>query len=128
MTDETAEDRPEEKKAESFLASFNRADAKLLIVTFAGTVAGGLATVMVVAVAIICVRWEASQSPSAIHLTIIVLSGLGVGISAIISGLSGFRRYHAVFDRRADLAVALMGVAIVTFTLLLLLGYAVGVK
>lgn len=50
MTGETteAEDRPAEKRTESFLASFSRADAKLLMITFSGTVLANIITVLVV--------------------------------------------------------------------------------
>jgi hypothetical protein len=68
MTEESAaEDRAVagEHRNESFWASFNRADAKLFLITFAGTVAANVVTVMTVAVAIIVARLLQAPAPSA---------------------------------------------------------------
>ena len=46
----------EEEHEASFWASFTRADTRLFLMTFAGTVAANIVTVMVVAVALIASR------------------------------------------------------------------------
>lgn len=71
-------DQVEKERQESLWASFNRADMRLLIVTFAGTVAANVVTVMVVAIAIIVARSQIN-GPLAPRTVLAWLTGVGFG-------------------------------------------------
>ena len=126
MTASTEKEPAEEEHQESFWASFNRADAKLLLVTFAGTVAANAVTVMVVAIALISARPAFAGRPGIgtvlIYLYFVIIGALGVGTTLSLS-----RRAHRRW-RVALVAVAVVGGLAVFDALLILLGYAVGVK
>jgi hypothetical protein len=121
---EAADYRPEPEREGSFWRSFNRADAKLLLITFAGTVAANVVTVIVVAIAILSDRPPASQGAAQVVLAWIGLAGTGT-----YTGVMFYRlRRNSTVDRRGDLRfVALLSLATLIF-LLFVLGYAVGYK
>lgn len=131
MTDETAdeEDRPEEKKdTESFLASFNRADAKLFLITFAGTVAANIVTVLVVAAAIILDRPQ-NGAPSPAGEVPAALISSAVGILGIIVCLIALRRKWGDLTTRLMISFLALSLSVLTMIfLLILLGDAAGVK
>jgi hypothetical protein len=127
--DDTHEE-PAEERQTSLWTSFSQADLKLFLITFAGTVAANLATVMVVAVALIL---DGSQRPTArgvISLLVIAIIGLAFVVHAITTRPR--KRAHDIRSVRwAKIALmaltGLMGL-LVSLYLLGLLGYAVRVK
>jgi len=131
MTEEpaTAADGAGKKHEESFWASFNRADMKLFLLTFAGTVAANVVTVMVVAVAIILAQPPKGERPTTLLLFSLTLVAGGIffmGVGTIL-----FRRMHKI-SRMIMAEVFLvctvgMGLCTLEF-LLILLGFAVKVK
>ena len=132
-TADDTHDEPAEERQPSLLASFSRADLRLLLVTFAGTVAANVVTVMVVAIAIILARPRVVGAPPTVN---VVLAFLVSAVSAL-----GFLPFLILYfrDKRAKgkispredvlIVVLLMLMGLLgTLALLTLLGWAVGVK
>jgi hypothetical protein len=63
MTESTEKESAEERE-HSFSASFSQGDLRLFLITFAGTVAANILTVMVVAVAVILARPQLVGRPT----------------------------------------------------------------
>jgi hypothetical protein len=131
MTDETAatEDQAEaeaEPKKESLWDSFTRTDLKLLIVTFAGTLAANIVTVIVVAVAVVIARWNLAGQRLSIRVVIgnLVAAVVFMGCEIII-----IRRMRRTGQKDILLVtlVAASGLFILLFVLVLI-GYASGVR
>jgi hypothetical protein len=131
MTDETAatEDQAEaeaERKKESLWDSFTRTDLKLLIVTFAGTLAANIVTVIVVAVAVVIARWNLAGQRLSIRVVIgnLVAAVVFMGCEIII-----IRRMRRTGQKDILLVtlVAASGLFILLFVLVLI-GYASGVR
>lgn len=121
-----------EERERSFWASFSQADMKLFLVTFAGTVAANVVTVMVVAVALIASRPATGGRPTVgsvlIDLFCVICGVLTVGV-----GVHAFRQKRP--KDTESRVIALMVASLTLFMgllssvyLLVLLGYAVGVK
>jgi len=133
VTGTSAEEEHGDKEAEpSFWDSFTRADARLFLMTFAGTVAANVVTVMVVAVALIASRPPSSGRPTAGSVPI-DLACSAAGVMAVGIGITALRRTR--MNDRGSRTIALMIGAVTVFMglissvyLLVLLGYAVGVK
>jgi hypothetical protein len=135
MTDETAaapteENQAEDAKPESLL--FNRADAKLLLVTFAGTVAANIVTVMVVAVAIILVRKpgtsHALPAPPGLVPTALITC---LAVAVLTIGATWVRKRWFASDPGARVMLWMLWLSaafLIMIFVLILLGYAVGVK
>jgi hypothetical protein len=106
------------------LASFSQADLKLFVVTFAGTVAANVVTVIIVAVALLLARPPAGVRPTPaavlIDLYAVVIGLMTVGIA--IRHMRGGRR-----DLVLLFLVTITGLGGLIFAMILL-GYAVGVK
>jgi hypothetical protein len=125
-------DEHAEEREQSLWASFSRADMRLFLVTFAGTVAANVVTVMVVAVAVIVARSGTSGRPTAGGVLIDLFCGLsgamavGIGVTAIRPLRKSGTQFRGVMLAIGGIAVAtgLLGVVF----LLIVLGYAVGVK
>jgi hypothetical protein len=110
----------------SFLASFNRADAKLFLVTFAGTVAANVITVMVVAVAVILARPQLAGRPTVgLVLVYLFLGGFGVLLTSV--SIVRLRRKR-VISKMFILILMVFSAILVSEDLLILLGFAVRVK
>lgn len=112
-----------------FWASFNRNDAKLLLITFAGTVAANLVTVMVAAVAIISV----TGSPRPTTQSVVDALIFGVGALALTGlGLVIVRQRWHEPNRRFLNASWIISLISMSFTalywLLLLVGYVARIK
>jgi hypothetical protein len=134
MTEQPAPERQAEKeRQEPLWASFTRADMRLFLVTFAGTVAANLVTVVVVAVAIIFARPPNSARPTA-GVVFNYLYLVSFGIFALVGLLSWFRKNRSKGSTSRTIATIWVVFATVTLVLmtlvllLVLLGYAVGVK
>jgi hypothetical protein len=122
----------EKERQESVWASFGRADAKLFMVIFAGTVAANVVTVMIVAVALIAARSGSNGRP---HLgaVLIYLGCVIAGVVTVGVGVQALRQ-----KRPKDTESRVIALMVAAFTLLMgllssvyllvLLGYAVGVK
>ena len=113
------------------LASFTQADLKLFLVTFAGTVAANVGTVMIVAVAVIVTRPPIGVRPGA-GAVLTDLCGAAIGLMTIGIGVAALRRWRSSYKTSRPEVVmlvlaAVMGLGTLAF-LLALLGYAVGVK
>lgn len=54
----------EQETRTSFWASFTQADMRVLVITFAGTLAANIVTVLVVAVAVVVARSSAHPKPT----------------------------------------------------------------
>lgn len=130
MTEQPApEERAEEDQAgkerqESLWESFNRADMKLFVVTFAGTLAANVVTVMVVAVAIIFDRpvKRPTAPPVLDYVIIAIVSMIGLGVGRTLL------HHKASRNRRLGVMSVAWAVTVGLMTLLVLLGHAVGVK
>jgi hypothetical protein len=134
MTEQPAPERQAEKeRQESLWASFTRADMRLFLVTFAGTVAANLVTVVVVAVAIIFARPSNSARPTP-GVVFNYLYLVSFGILALVGLLGWFRKNRSKGSTSRTVATIWVVFATVTLVLmtlvplLVLLGYAVGVK
>lgn len=128
MAEQPAPEEPGEKeRQEPFWASFNRADMKLFLVTFAGTLAANVLTVMLVAVAIISVRTRfVKPTPIGVigALIVALLGGLGIVAIPQILREKGQTRLNKVVGWIMVAVVCSVTVLIV----LSLLGYAAGIK
>lgn len=121
-------EEPTGERQPSFLASFSQADLRLLLITFAGTVAANVVTVMVVAVALIAARPKNSERPTVASVLILALFGL-IGVFIVARGAPDFRRKRARGTTTVTLRVLTVVMGLMTLEILLvLLGYAVGVK
>lgn len=127
-------EEPAEEREHSFWASFSQADLRLFLLTFAGTVAANVVTVVVVAVALILARPPLSERPTPysvlIFLAVVVFGTLGVYVT-----LTSFRRSRrrtrdpATLPTEALMLLTGLALGLLTLVFLLtLLGYAVGVK
>jgi len=116
------EDRSAAAKPESLLASFNRADAKLLIITFTGGLAANVGLVFVVALGLLLSR-AISHDRDLVHQL--------PQIQAFISGVLGIGTAATRNSRRGRIArritLSFIGVGAM-ITTLALVGVAVGVK
>jgi hypothetical protein len=123
-TADDSQEEPAEERERSFLASFSQADLKLFVVTFAGTVAANVVTVIIVAVALLLARPPAGVRPTPaavlIDLYAVVIGLMTVGIA--IRHMRGGRR-----DLVLLFLVTITGLGGLIFAMILL-GYAVGVK
>jgi hypothetical protein len=126
-TDDSQEEHGKhEKEAEpSFWASFNRTDAKLLVVTIVGTLAANVVTVMVVAVAIIVVGASRSRPSSDLVYTTLLDTVLGILVTGFL--VSSFRRARGGF-KVIRAVIAIMSGLFTVQLLLILLGYAANIK
>ena len=98
MAEQTATaEEPEQEHQESLWASFTRADMRLFLVTFAGTVAANILTVMLVAVAIILDRPSSGPRPTSTGMIILIFLALSLGIVVGI-GVQTLRRAGPVDD------------------------------
>src|SRR5262245_12135017 len=70
----TARKETSEDRESSFVGSFSQADMRLFVVTFTGTVAANVVTVLVVAVAILLARSGSSSRPSVGSVLIFLLT------------------------------------------------------
>jgi hypothetical protein len=132
VTGTSAEEEPTEhagKDAEpSFWDSFNQADVKLFVVTFAGTLAANIVTVLVVAFAVIADRTSNRpvDTPITIALTAPVVF---VGFLAMTAGDRLLRRQRKIARRRkVFLWILVLTWPIVLTAVLVLLGWAAGIK
>lgn len=133
MTEQPTAEKAEEDSEKSFLASFTRADAKLLLITFAGTVAANVVTVMVVAFAVILARSSTTTPRPTEGAVLIDLAAVAAGVMTLGVGVSFMRqrRVGAAYSRVITLIIVVLVVAeclISAVFLLVLLGDAVGVK
>jgi hypothetical protein len=129
--DETQEE-PAEERQRSFWASFSQTDLRLFLVTFAGTVAANVLTVMIVAVAVIAARPENSGRPTASgaldDILVLAIAATLLGIS--MAAWSPWRPWVGRL-RALNVVGPVITVVLGLFTLvylLILLGYAAGVK
>jgi hypothetical protein len=129
---ESAEKEPAEEREHSFLASFSQADLRLFLITFAGTVAANVVTVMVVAVALIVARPQLGGRPTVgAVLTLVGFAAIGV----VMVGRNVTSLLH---KRPRDTTSRTLNAPLLTLTVILglitseivliLLGLAVGVK
>jgi hypothetical protein len=87
MTDSPADEAPEERE-KPFWQSFTQADIKLLMVTFIGTVAANIVTVIVVAVAVVLVRSSAhpkATGRSVLTATLFALLDLAIVLFCVFA-------------------------------------------
>ena len=125
--DDTHEEPAEEERQESFWDSFNRADAKLFLVTFAGTVAANVLTVMLVAIAIISdrARFVKPTSTGVIFSLIVALFG-GLGIVGARQVLR--EKGQTRLNKGVGWIVVAFMCSVTLLIVLSLLGYAAGIK
>jgi hypothetical protein len=106
---------------------------RLLLVTFAGTVAANLVTVMLVAIAIIFARPSNGVRPTP-GTVLFYLLDVWVGTSVVVSLLTWLRKKRPRGSTSRTIATITVAFVTVTVTLstvvvlLILLGWAVGVK
>jgi hypothetical protein len=129
--DQAGEDQAGKGRQESIWASFTRDDMKLLLITFAGTVAANVVTVMVVALAVIAARptkgLRLTVSIVLIFVTYVVVGILCAAISAIATRRMRARGVTSRVIRVMIAGVVAMGLFALVY-LLVLLGLAAGVK
>ena len=128
----STEKEPAEEREGSLWVSFSQADMRLFLVTFAGTVAANIVTVMVVAVALIASRPANGGRPT-VGSVLIDLFCVISGVMTVGIGVAAFR-----YKGRRDTTSRTITVMIASVTvfmgllasvyLLILLGYAVDVK
>ena len=97
------------KQDEPILRSFSRDDAKLLIITFAGTVAANIITVILVGLAIVSARssgFTTHRSWSSILLDVAVL------IAGIVMPIIVFIKRRTIMDSDPKVAVWLIGITL----------------
>jgi hypothetical protein len=109
--------------------TWDRADWKLFLVTFAGTMAANLGTVLAVAVAVILVRQPGGKHVPVDQVVIFVVAAF-MGISGVTLGLTLFRRIGPplrppTWVFRLYFAIT---AALVLISVLVLLGLASGIK
>jgi hypothetical protein len=130
-TDDSHEERAEEDHR-SFLASFSPADLRLFLITFAGTVAANVVTVMVVAVAVIAARPKVSGRPTVGDVLAFLFCAIcGIGFLCWFPVWVRDKRTKGKISPRENVLILIMLVLMGLITseiLLLLLGWAVGVK
>lgn len=136
MTDQAADDAEnmakEDRKESSFLPLFTRADTRLFLITFAGTVAANVVTVMLVALAVVMVRHPGFGKPTMHAVLILVIMAI-LGMLIVGFGAISIRRKRpADTDSRTTMAslfvlVVIMG-ALTSVYLLALVGFAAGVR
>ena len=129
---ESTEKEPAEERERSLWASFSQADMRLFLVTFAGTVAANVVTVMVVAVALIVARPQISGRPTVGAVLILV----GFAVTGVV--MVGRNVISLLRKRPRDTTSRTLNAPLLTLTVLLglitseivlvLLGLAVGVK
>ena len=131
---EIAKKEPGQEPKMPFWGSFSQADIRLLVITFAGTVAANVVTVLVVAVAIIAVRSSANPRPTLSAVLALLVSLVAFAVIVVASTVAAIRQnrhpggmYTRVF------MVVMVGLTVLLalgalFFLLVLIGYAVGVK
>lgn len=129
---ESTDKAPAHEREQSFWASFSQGDAKLFLVTFAGTVAANVVTVMIVAVAVVVARSGTKGRPTAFGVLIDLFCAVS-GVLAVTVGVTTVRPLRKIdkTSRAVFLAVGILAVVlglIGVLFLLILLGYAVGVK
>jgi hypothetical protein len=117
----------EQEHQESFWASFNQADMKLFVLTFAGTVAANIVTVMVVAVAVILVRAKRTPTWSALLYSAAAATFLGYVITTVARFLPSSNRTKRLI-RISSLPFGLLVCFGVLLLVLILLGDAAGIK
>jgi hypothetical protein len=124
----TSDTAPAGKQAAEHRALFNRDDAKLLLITFGGTVAANLVTVMIVAVAVILTRSMNSPITPTEADVIIAVTLVGVAwlmaYAVVPKGSTLGRMVRRAFFRIAVPFAALVGIT----GLIVMLGEAAGVK
>jgi hypothetical protein len=128
----TAAERSEDKHEHSFLASFSQADLRLFLITFAGTVAANVITVMVVAVAVILTRPPMTLRPN-VDGVVTLLAFSVIGLAFVITNVALLRRKRPRHPIDPTMKVYLLTMTIfagllASEGLLILLGWAVGVK
>jgi hypothetical protein len=115
------------------MSRHEQADMKLFLVTFVGTVAANIVTVLVVAVAVISVRPTTGGHPTVVGV-LMDLFCVTAGVVVVSSGLAVFRGNKRSSDTICRVVVAVIGSVAVSMGLiglvflLVLLGYAVGVR
>ncbi len=128
----TADDSQEEDGREAEPSSFfSRDDVKLLVITFAGTVAANVVTVIVVAIAIILAR-PGFAGPHTPRMVLLNIGYAVLGVPIVWGGLMTWRRKRPTPDplvyRGLSLALIVAMGLMTLLWVLVLLGYAVGVK
>ena len=129
---ESTEKEPAEERERSLWASFSQADMRLFLVTFAGTVAANVVTVMVVAVALIASRPSNGGRPT-VGAVLIDLACVICGVMTVGIGVAAFRRKGPRDTTSRTITVMIASVTVfmgllASVYLLILLGYAVDVK
>jgi hypothetical protein len=129
---ESLEKEPAEEREHSFLASFSQGDLRLFLITFAGTVAANVVTVMIVAVAVIAARPQVSGRHTAGEVLDFLFTAItGIAVLCFFLVWLPDSRAKEKISRRTNLVglicMVLMGL-ITSEILLLLLGWAVDVK
>jgi hypothetical protein len=127
--DDAGADQPEGRAEQhSSLTSFDQADLKLLVVTFAGTLAANIVTAFVVAIAIIEARPGFLGRPTLFHDLFEPAFGLALSLSTIIVvRISGRGNTTARERRFTSVSILIMGLFACS-QVLVLLGLALGVK
>jgi hypothetical protein len=133
----TADDSQEEHGAKeverSFWATFTRADMRLFLVTFAGTVTANIVTVMVVALALIASRPPSGQQGANAGGVVILVIFSVLGLASVIVSVAALRRNRSkhTMDLTTKVILAALAVSLgvlALLSLLILLGWAAGVK
>jgi hypothetical protein len=133
MTDADGAQAQEDASERSFWASFSQADLRLFLVTFAGTVAANMVTVMVVALALIASRPpRGKQGANAGGVVILVIFSV-LGLASVIVSVAALRRNRSkhTMDLTTKVILATLAVSLgvlAVLSLLILLGWAAGVK
>ncbi len=123
------ETREEKRSSEREAARWSRSDTRLLLVTFLGTVAANLLTVLIVALAILFAR--GGNTGVALYGAAALNPALGLEVLVIVGSLMALlliRRLRRSVPLREQGNLLLVCVVIAAMTALLLLGFAEGVK
>lgn len=129
----TKPDDTDEEWQPPLLGNFSQADLKLLLITFGGTVAANVVTVMVVALAVILSRPRVVGVPLNVNAVVafLVCAVSGLGFLPFLILYFRDKRAKGMISPREDVLIVvllmLMGL-LGTLALLTLLGWAVGVK
>jgi hypothetical protein len=129
--------RAEKEREPSFVASFTAADWRLLVMTFTGTLAANVVTVVVVALAVIVARYMLSTEANGPHPNVPLYLGLSalccvvnvplIIVAVVIARKTPDGRRQAI-ARRLMIASAAVGSPITLLLMLILLGAATGVR
>jgi hypothetical protein len=134
MDNEPTEDNKTEDNKKPVSLTLTSEDIKLLVITFAGTVAGNVFTVAVVGLAIVTARFfNVTRTPLTLTiLVVITICGIAMPVIVIVA-LSSQRRREELEGlpgqpKKVFIAFSTFGTCFFLFSALIWVGIAAGIK